>query len=402
MMPLRILTVAGWMHPDAEGGSFRFVYELNRALALRGHRPTILTGRVRPDLPPEEDMDGIRVVRFPVSTSGTAAFYYSTYTGVRRSLAELVDTSEIIHTHHPVSAFSTAYSIGETTPMVHTLHIVYFLEYLDRVTGGMPIVTGGQKLAAALLRRMEAYTLGKCRRTVVLSGAVREQIDEHFPNAALEAVSIPAGVDLEFFSPAIPRSEARERLALPTDRPILLTVRRLEPRMGLDNLIEAMPAIREAFPRCLLLIGGRGSLDDTLRRQAAEAGLDDAVRFLGYVSEKNLPVYYRAADAFVLPTRALEGFGMVTLEALACGTPPIVTPVCGAPEAVRPFDPDLVAAGVGPADIADAIVRFLNRPDREELAQRCRAYAEHFSWDAIAEQYEQVYDQALEAAGEAV
>ncbi|NQT21650.1 MAG: glycosyltransferase family 4 protein [Planctomycetes bacterium] len=402
MTPLRILTVAGWMHPDAEGGSFRFVYELNRALALRGHRPTILTGRVRGDLPLEEDLDGIRVVRFPVKTSGTAAFYYSTFAHVRRSLAELAGGCEIIHTHHPVSAFSTAYSIGENIPMIHTQHIAYFLEYLDRVTGGMPTVTGGQKLAAALLKRMEAYTLNKCRGAVVLSDAVEQQIAEHFPNATDKVVKIPGGVDLEFFSPAGSRLEARERLELPQDRQILLTVRRLEPRMGLDNLIDAMPAIREEFPACLLLIGGRGSLDDTLRTQAAEAGLDDAVQFLGYIDENDLPTYYRAADAFVLPTRALEGFGMVTLEALACGTPAIVTPACAAPEVLEPFDPSLIAAGVEPAHIADAIIKFLNRADREELAQRCRAHAENFSWDAIAEQYEQVYQQAVDAGVEAI
>ena len=397
MKPLKVLTVAGWIYPDAEGGSFRFIYELNRALARRGHVPTILTGRARDDLAAEEDLDGIRVVRYPVRTAGTAAFYYSTFTSVRRELERLLGDCDVIHLHHPVSAFATAFAVGSATPLVHTLHIAYFLEYADRVSGELSRPTGGQKLAAALLKRMEAYTLGKCRRVVTLSDAVARQANEHFPSTADRLVKIPGGVDLESFSPLVSKVEARERLGLPRDCPLLLTVRRLEPRMGIDNLIDAMPAIREAAPGCILLVAGRGSLAEALARQATEAGLDEAVKFLGYVDEADLPAYYRAAGAFVLPTRALEGFGMATLEAFACGTPAIVTPAGASPELVDPVDPQLVAAGTGPREIADAVITFFERTDRKGLGRRCREHAESFSWETIAEQYERVYQQTIEA-----
>jgi len=397
MKPLRVLTVAGWIYPDAEGGSFRFIYELNRALACRGHVPTILTGRTRDDLPAEEDLDGIRVVRYPVRTAGTVAFYYSTFTSVRRELERLLGGCDVIHLHHPVSAFATAFAVGSAAPLVHTLHIAYFLEYADRVSGELSRPTGGQKLAAALLKRMEAYTLGKCRRVVTLSDAVARQANEHFPAVADRLVKIPGGVDLACFSPLVSKVEARKRLGLPRDCPLLLTVRRLEPRMGIDNLIDAMPAIREAVPGCILLVAGRGTLAEALARQATEAGQDEAVQFLGYVDEADLPAYYRAADAFVLPTRALEGFGMATLEAFACGTPAIVTPAGASPELVDPVDPQLVAAGTGPREISDAVIAFFERTDREELGRRCREHAESFSWETIAEQYERVYQQTIEA-----
>ena len=401
MNPLRILTVAGWVHPDAEGGSFRFIYELNRALVQRGHRATILTGRIRDDLPPEEDLDGMRVVRYPVRPAGGFRFYYSAITSIRRMLPRLADECDVIHLHHTVSAFAAARCVGLDAPVVHTFHIAYFMEYLDRVSGEHSSTTGGQKLAAALLKRMESYTLKRCRRVVVLSDAVSRQIREHFPDIADRTVKIPGGVDLAFFSASLSKVEARERMGLPVDRPLLLTVRRLEPRMGIENLIDAMPAIRSAFPRSLLLIGGRGSLGETLRRQAKLAGLTEAVRFLGYIEEEDLPAYYGAADVFVLPTRALEGFGMVTLEAFACGTPAVVTPAGASPELAEPVDPQLVAAGTDPGDIADAVVAFLNRPDTDALAQRCREHAEQFSWDTIAQQYEQVYEEVISSGTEA-
>jgi len=400
---MRILTVAGWIYPDVEGGSFRFIYELNRALARRGHDVTVLTQRLRPELPEQEQIDGIRVARYATNATSTLRFYASTFTSVRRTLrSELARAArngrpfDVIHVSHPASAFAAA-TAQKDVPLVHTLYIAYFLEHLDRAAGYHEAVgpTGGDRLAAALLRRMEAFTLGRCRRVVVLSDSVRQQVDQYYRHVADRVVKIPGGVDLEFFKPSPPRNEARTRLNLPQGVPILLTVRRLEPRMGINNLVDAMPAIREAVPGCLLLIGGRGALERDICRQIAELGLDESVRLCGYIAESDLPVYYRAADAFVLPTRALEGFGLVTLEAFACGVPAIVTPAGASPEVAAPVDPELVAAGTGPREIADSVIRLLRRADLDELGARCRVYAEKFSWDAIAEEYERVYDEII-------
>jgi len=397
MNPLKILTIAGWTYPDAEGGSFRFIYELNRALAKRGHDVAVLTQRLD-DLPPHETIHGIRFIRYATDTRSTAAFYRSTYAGVKRKLERIESEYDVIHLHHPVSAFAAARSKTKK-PMLHTLHIAYFREYIDRVTAGRTGLTGGQRLAAFLLRRMEYYTLRRCRRVVVLSEFVKRQAAEYYPDAAQNIAVIPGGVDTELFNTSLAREEARRLLGLPDDKPVLLTVRRLEPRMGLDNLIDAMPAIRGSLPGCVLLIGGRGSLDADLREQAAEMNLSDAVRFCGFIENDKLPAYYRAADLFVLPTRALEGFGMVTLEAFACGTPAVVTPAGGAPEVVAPVDTGLVADGVEPDQIAKSVINFFSRPDRNELGQRCRAYAESFTWHRIAQLYEEIYREIISDTG---
>jgi len=393
MTALNILTVAGWIHPDAEGGSFRFIAELNRALVRRGHRATVFTQQL-PGTAASEEAGGVRVLRYPASTSGTAAFYRSTIAAVRAFLAHPPERYDVLHLHHPVSAFAAA-TVHHGLPCVHTLHIAYFLEYLDRVAPARGGITGGQRLAAAALKAMESYTLRRCRRIAVLSDAVRRQAEEHYRGAAGKLAVIPGGVDLAAFNPSPGRLAAREALGLPRDARLLLTVRRLEPRMGIANLIDAMAAVRAAVPGSLLLVGGRGSLEAELRRHAGEKGLAAAVRFLGFVEERQLPSWYRAADAFVLPTRALEGFGLVTLEALACGVPAVVTPVGASPELAGAVDAGLVAAGAAPQDLADAIIRLLARPDLEQLGRACRAFAERFSWDSTAEQYEALYNQLL-------
>src|SRR5207245_6499995 len=120
-------------------------------------------------------------------------------------------------------------------------------------------------------------------------------------------------------------------------------------------------------------------------------GVAAPVRFLGFVPEADLPLYYQAADCFVLPTRELEGFGLVTVEALACGTPVLGTPIGATPELLDPLDPGLVFDATTPEAIGERLVEFLNRLEHDpgavaRLRQAARAHAErHYGWDRTVE-----------------
>jgi SAM-dependent methyltransferase len=138
--------------------------------------------------------------------------------------------------------------------------------------------------------------------------------------------------------------------------------------MGLDALIEAVARLRHELPDLLLLVGGSGSLRAELEALVARLHAGDHVRFLGFVPEAELPGYYQAADAFVLPTRELEGFGLVTVEAFACGTPVLGTPVGATPELIMAVDPGLVFRDPGPEAIADGVLRFLEWSQRDPAA----------------------------------
>jgi len=160
--------------------------------------------------------------------------------------------------------------------------------------------------------------------------------------------------------------------------------------MGLGNLVEAMGIIRRTRPDVVCLIGGKGPLREALEERVCELDLKEAVRFAGFISDEDLPDVYGAADLFVLPTAALEGFGLVTVEALACGTPVVGTPIGGTPEILRGLDPRLVLSGTSPEAIADGVLANLERLRGDGRARAmCREYAaDRYAWPKIVERLE--------------
>jgi glycogen synthase len=210
---------------------------------------------------------------------------------------------------------------------------------------------------------------------------------------------IPGGVEMDRFECAETRQKAREKLCWPSDRPIVFCVRRLFRRMGLENLIDAMATIRRDVPDALVMIAGKGWMADELRERIAAAGLADHVKLLGFVPDADLPLAYRAADLTVVPTVALEGFGLTTVESLAAGTPAMVTPVGGSPEVVSGLSSDLIFADVSAAALADGVLAALRGTIALPDYAQCQAYARnHFDWSIVAARVRSVYEEARDAA----
>lgn len=251
----------------------------------------------------------------------------------------------------------------------------------------------------ALKHRIEATVLRRANRCIVLSQAFSDLLCRDYGVAPDRVRVVPGSVDVERFAhTSLDREAARARLGWPGKRPTLLAVRRLVRRMGLDQLIDAVARIVPQRPDLLLAIAGRGPEEATLRARIAAAGLDAHVRLLGYVSDDDLPITYRAANLTIVPTETLEGFGLITAEALAAGTPVMVTPVGGLPEAVAPLAPGLVLAGTGAAHLADGIGEWLDGRLGLPSAAACVAYArERFSWTTGIARVTQVYAEAIEA-----
>jgi glycosyltransferase involved in cell wall biosynthesis len=145
--------------------------------------------------------------------------------------------------------------------------------------------------------------------------------------------------------------------------------------MGIDRLLRALSLLDR--DDVTLVVAGSGSLSGALPRLAAELGLAERVLFVGRVADDSrLADWYRAADLFVLPTTAYEGFGMATVEALASGTPVVGTAVGATPEVLAPLDPRLVAASADPEPLAAAITDALGFATSDDFSARCRAHAE--------------------------
>ncbi len=397
---MKILTVAGWMVPDAEGGSFRLVTEVARRQAARGHEVHVITQRLDEQHPEHEQLDGIHVHRYPTAARSGPSFYRSTLREVPRLATRLQQEVgfDAILMHHPIAALAANRTRAiRPLPRVQMFYVPYFLEYMDRHTydartGEQRPLALHRRLIVRLHKRMDRINLRRADRVIVLSEYSRGLIERHYPDCLDKVVTLSGGADLDRFRAEPSRADARAELGLaglglPDGPALFFTCRRLEHRMGLVELIEATRRLRDDGRPVHLLIAGRGALADDLQRQIRKGGLDDAVRLLGYVSEDALPLHYRAADCFVIPTRALEGFGLVIAEAFACGTPVLGTPAGATPETIRPFDRRLVADDATPGGLHCAMARFLDEIAAEEqLAERCRAYAEeHFSWDTLAD-----------------
>ncbi|WP_233567678.1 glycosyltransferase [Cohnella faecalis] len=136
-------------------------------------------------------------------------------------------------------------------------------------------------------------------------------------------------------------------------------MRRLVRRMGIDRLIRAMAKVKSDVPGAKLVIAGDGTMRSELERLTAELGLGDSVRFVGRVSNEDLVRWYQAADFSIVPTVTLEGFGLVTVESLACGTPVLGTPNGGTKEILEPFHPELLFRDDSPEALAYTISAVL-------------------------------------------
>jgi glycosyltransferase involved in cell wall biosynthesis len=255
---------------------------------------------------------------------------------------------------------------------------------------------GGGLIATRSRWLVEKAVYRNADRFVVLSDAFAELLESRYRIPRDRIDIIPGGVSERFFEAAVSPAEARLALELPTDRPILLTVRRLCRRMGLESLIDAITEVRRQVPDVLLLIGGKGPIEAELKKRIEERGLANHVRMLGFIPDGDLPLYYRAADLSVVPTVALEGFGLVAAESLAAGCPALVTPVGGLPSVVAELSLDLVTAGVTPDALADSLTDILKGRLLLPGRAACRHHAlERFQWSLVAERTARSYRKVL-------
>ena len=248
-------------------------------------------------------------------------------------------------------------------------------------------------LSTRLKSEVERAVYRRAEACIVLSSAFGRILHDSFGIPWEKIHVIPGGVECARFAIAASRAECRERLGWPADRRIVLSVRRLTHRMGLTQLIGAVAALRQRVPDVLVLIAGAGPLDAELRTEVQRAGLEAHCRLVGFVPEEDLPAAYRAADLTVVPSVALEGYGLIVPESLAAGTPVLVTPVGGLPETVEGLSPGLVLEEASAAAIArglaDALTGALPLPSEDA----CRAFArQHNDWAVVAEQVKRVYD----------
>lgn len=355
--------------PQQPGGLDRYVYELVRQLS---NDCAVTLGGV--NLPDESGQTSLSLVNL---TEGDRPLAQRLWDIRQRANSLDLGQFDAVNLHFALYSLPLLRSLPRHIPVTFNFHGPWALESQRE---------GAGRLSVALKRWVEQRVYDRCDRFIVLSKAFGTVLHQTYDIPWERIHIIPGGVDIQRFQTNLSRAEARTYLSWPSDRFILFTPRRLVQRMGIGPLLSALAQVRQQVPEVWLAIAGKGPLRETLEHQAAELGLADCVRFLGFVPDDDLPVAYQAADLTIIPSQSLEGFGLVLLESLACGTPAVCTPVGGMPEVLLPFSPELVFASGEVGAIAKRLIEFAQQTTPLPSREDCRAYAEGFAWGNIAPQ----------------
>jgi glycosyltransferase involved in cell wall biosynthesis len=376
LAPLKCLQIGSGWFPEQPGGLERYFFDLVHHLPSAAVTPVgLVTGS---ELVEYESCGVVRSVALP------DAKLWSRLGAMKRSAVERArEGIDLVASHFALYSWSAGRALRDCPWVVH-----FHGPWADE-----GLASGGSRAAGYVKHMLEKHAYRRGDRFITLSNAFADLLVSRFGVDREKVTVVPGGVDGDRFDIATPRNKAREMLSWPRSRPIVLSVRRLVPRMGLENLIEtaADPALLDVQ----FMIAGKGPLLPELRRRVAARGLEQRVRLLGYVPDDRLPLMYRAADLSILPSLSLEGFGLTAVESLMAGTPTLVTPIGGLPEVVRGLSPDLVTEDTTPTALAAAIHRWRTGPALPTAAH-CRNYArENFDWPVIARKVRDVYAQAM-------
>src|SRR5579884_2390081 len=344
------------------GGMNVYVRELARELGRSGLQVDVFTRRSDPSLPPIQPIsERARLITIPagpeINLPPTELYPY--VEDFARRVARFAERSgggyDVVHSHYWLSAVA-GMSLARTwdAPHVAMFHTVERLKEQQHGTPSAPTPSAATRI------EMEGRIAASVDRVIVSTEHEREQLRRLYGLPAQKLPIIPCGVDLRAFTPGTPaeRAEARRALA-PDGRPLLLFVGRLDPIKGIDLLLESVALSRSGAR--LLVVGGAAEGDpevERLRARAAELGLAERVSFPGAAPQEDLPRYYRAADALVVTSR-YESFGLVAVEALACGTPVVASQVGGLPTIIRDGENGLLVRWRCPGAFAERIDALL-------------------------------------------
>lgn len=370
--------------PPYTGGVEQYTYVLSKRLIERGHEVTVVCANEPEQAKLRSIHEGIEVIRH--NYIGKIAQTNIT-PRLPLSLFREIKDADIVHTHLP-------------TPWTADVSVL-----IAALCGTPSVVTyhndiRGEGVASNVA---DLYNATAMQITLSLTDKIITTTESYFENSKIprrleqKVVTIRNGVDVERFSPETGGDISKGELGFESDRTNLFFLSVLDEYhdyKGLENLLGAM---RQLPSKYNLVIGGDGSKREYYEEQAAMMGLEDRTYFAGYIPDDQLPAYYREADIFVLPSTSAEqeGFGLVLLEALACGTPVVTTDVVGIADDVRDADIGIVIPDSTPASIADAVSAIVSDGTTINTEQGRHICEDHYSWTEITGQLESLYNQLL-------
>lgn len=379
------------------GGMTVYVRALARSLSERGFRTDIFT-RATNDCPPVVEISpGVRVISIAAGPPGFVdketqlGFLDDFVTGVAAFATAQRVRYDIVHSHYWQSGLAAKALAGRWhVPVVHSHHTLGKVKNRSLAPGDTPeplIRLSGEAEVIAAADVLVASTEEECGQIAGLYGAPADRIKRLHP-----------GVDHATFSPG-DRAAARAELGLGSEDSVLLFVGRIQKLKGIDLAIRAMDQLLPALdrPTHLLIVGGAsgregGAEIDRLRDLAEELDVSSSIRFTGPQPHSRLAKYYRASDVLLVCSFS-ESFGLTALEAHACGTPVVGTPVGGLSHIVADGASGFLVESRDPAEFAARLKTLLADPDLQEDFSRCaHARSTAYSWESTADEFVELYE----------
>ncbi|WP_232343090.1 glycosyltransferase family 4 protein [Halosimplex litoreum] len=372
------------MYPPRTGGGATYAYELANALGERGHDVDVYTQAVPDGDDPPPTQENVSVTRItkarPLVVVSTLYFSIA----CRRRID--FERYDVIHgTLMPASTVALGPWLLRSidAPLVLTSHGTSYDEARS-VDPQSPPDYLFKYVFHPINVVMDAVSGRLADRIVAVSDHTREQLGELYRFDESKLRTVPPGIDTERFS-----ERSGGHPAVSEVRPSVLVLSRLDPRKGIDKAIRAFA--RADGTDAELLIAGTGRLESSLKDLASDLGVADDVSFLGFVPDEELPSLYSSVELFVLPSE-YEGFGIVFMEAMACGTPVIGTEVGGIPTAVADGETGYLVPRDGIGELAARMEELLGDPDTyERMAASSEAWAGDHEWSEIASRVELEY-----------
>jgi glycosyltransferase involved in cell wall biosynthesis len=404
---LNILFITDVSISKPSSGAERVLFEQSTRLQRRGHNVHILTRKLQEHRSNQEVIQGVREWRYDIDQRNSFSFIKSILLNCKKLFESLQSqySFDCINFHQPFSARGVIRSpASKKIKKIYTCHSLSFEEFQSRNPSPKRFIRKVSCFLNIQARKLiEKKVLNESDSIAVLSRFTQEKLWTAYGIPSGKVVIIPGGVDLQRFFPAMNKMEIRRHLSIPEEKVILFTVRDLEPRMGLENLIYAFREILKKISDIYLVLGGKGPLKNNLISLSHELGVENHIRFVGFIPEEELPDYYRMADIFILPTIELEGFGLITLEALASGLPVLGTPVGGTEEILDKLDSKYLFKDIKPESMASLIIetcqQFKNNPRLwQDASSQCRTFVEaHYSWERNVARLENLLRQSLDS-----
>ncbi len=398
------------------GGMNVYMVELSRALAELGVEVDLFTRCRGEGLPPLVELaPGVRVRHLHAGPRGPLPKEAMPDLVVPFSLALLKEDRryDLVHSHYWLSGQAGRIaSVGWRIPLVHTAHTLARVKNASLAEGDTPepeLRVRGELQVACSADRLIANTTDEAEALRTLYGVSGERTEVVRPGVDLRTFR-PAGGTSQAEGSGGGRAAARARLGLPADAFIPLYAGRIQPLKGPDVLVRAIAELLRQEPelrRRLLVpvVGGHSGAtrEGTAWKLAGELGVTDVLRSCPPVPQKKLADWYRAADVLVVPSRS-ESFGLVALEAQACGTPVLAAAVGGLPTAVWDGVTGLLVDGHDPVEYARRLRWLAAHPEAvESMGEAAVRHARGMSWRASATRTVEVYREALaEGLGQGV